>query len=160
MVIEIAKKDEKERVCRQILKSLPDYFGNPESIEEYARGCRELPVWADMDSGTARGFIAFRPTSPCAGEIYVMGVIKEHHRRGLGRKLFAALYGYTKAAGFRFLTVKTVQMGRYPDYDRTNLFYRSLGFSELECFPTLWDEANPCQVYIMCVNSEKGERTL
>lgn len=160
MVIEIAKKDEKERVCREILMSLPDYFGNPESIEEYARGCRELPVWADIEDKAPRGFIAFRQTSPYAGEVYVMGVIKEHHRRGLGKKLFAALYGYAKAAGLRFLTVKTVQMGRYPDYDRTNLFYRSLGFCELECFPTLWDEANPCQVYIMCVNSEKGEGTL
>ena len=152
MVMEIAEREDKERICREILNCLPDYFGNPESIEEYALNCRELPLWADVDKGAARGFIAFRPTSGCAGEIYVMGVRGEHHRRGLGRELFGALYGYAKAAGFRFLTVKTVQMGKYPDYDRTNLFYRSLGFQELECFPTLWDEQNPCQVYIMCVN--------
>ena len=65
--------------------------------------------------------------------------------------MFGALFRYVKDKGFRFLTVKTVQMGRYPDYDRTNLFYQSLGFQELECFPTLWDEQNPCQVYIMDV---------
>ena len=74
MIIELTGKDEKECICREILKSLPDWFGNPESIEEYALGCRELPVWADADSGKARGFIAFKPTSSCAGEIYVMGV--------------------------------------------------------------------------------------
>ena len=45
--------------------------------------------------------------------------------------------------------VKTVQMGRYKEYDATNLFYRSLGFKEFEVFPDLWDEWNPCQVYVM-----------
>ena len=51
--------------------------------------------------------------------------------------------------GYAFLQVKTVQMGRCEEYDRTNLFYQSLGFKEFEVFPTLWDEHNPCQIYIM-----------
>lgn len=34
------------------------------------------------------------------------------------------------------------------EIDITNAFYESLGFEELECFPTLWDEWNPCQVYV------------
>jgi len=42
-------------------------------------------------------------------------------------------------------------MGRYDIYDDTNRFYLSLGFRELEVFPTLWDEGNPCQVYIMAI---------
>lgn len=152
MITELKEKTEKEQACREILSSLPDWFGNPESVEEYAASCRELPVWADICSGTAAGFIAFRPTSGCAGEIYVMGVRRELHRRGLGRELFRPLYAYARENGFQFLTVKTVQQGKYPDYDRTNLFYKSLGFLELECFPGLWDEQNPCQVYIMDVN--------
>lgn len=28
-------------------------------------------------------------------------------------------------------------------------FYKSLGFKEFEVFPTLWDEWNPCQIYVM-----------
>lgn len=151
MIIKLEEKDWKEQVCREILKALPDWFGNPESIEEYAANCRELPLWADMEDGAVRGFIAFKPTSPCAGEVHVMGVRQEYHRHGVGRELFASLYAYAMTNGFSFLTVKTVQQGCYPDYDRTNLFYQSLGFRELECFPTLWDEANPCQVYIMDV---------
>lgn len=149
MVIEIEEKDRREQVCREILKSLPDWFGNPESLEEYARNCRDLPLWADIEDGATRGFIAFKPTSPYAGEVHVMGVRQEYHRHGVGRGLFASLYGYAKAENFGFLTVKTVRMGCYPDYDQTNRFYQSLGFMELECFPTLWDEANPCQMYIM-----------
>lgn len=54
--------------------------------------------------------------------------------------------------GYEFMQVKTVKMGIYEDYDATNLFYKSLGFKELEVFPTLWDEANPCQIYIMGLN--------
>lgn len=54
-------------------------------------------------------------------------------------------------SGYSFLQVKTVQMGRYADYDNTNRFYISLGFKEFEVFPTLWDEQNPCQIYVMAL---------
>ena len=54
-----------------------------------------------------------------------------------------------KADGYEFTQVKTVKMGMYEDYDKTNLFYRSCGFKELEVLPFHWDEANPCQIYVM-----------
>ncbi len=44
---------------------------------------------------------------------------------------------------------KTVQTGHYEEYDRTNAFYQRMGFLPLECLPTLWDEWNPCQVYVL-----------
>ena len=47
------------------------------------------------------------------------------------------------------LQVKTVQTGHYAEYDRTNAFYQRMGFLPLECLPTLWDEWNPCQVYVL-----------
>ena len=47
--------------------------------------------------------------------------------------------------------MKTVQMGRYEEYDATNRFYQSLGFKEFEVFPALWGEQNPCQIYVMGV---------
>lgn len=56
-----------------------------------------------------------------------------------------------KRLGYSFIQVKTVQMGIYDIYDNTNRFYLSLGFKELEVFPTLWDECNPCQIYIMAI---------
>jgi len=42
-------------------------------------------------------------------------------------------------------------MGKYEAYDKTNRFYISLGFKEFEIFPTLWDERNPCQIYVMAL---------
>ena len=53
--------------------------------------------------------------------------------------------------GLRDASWRGVQMGRYPAYDDTNRFYLSLGFKEFEVFPTLWDEWNPCQVYVMAL---------
>ena len=49
------------------------------------------------------------------------------------------------------IQVKTVKMGMYEDYDRTNQFYISLGFKEFEVLNSLWDENNPCQIYVMAV---------
>ena len=80
-----------------------------------------------------------------------MGVLPRYHRRGVGRALFQALRGDARRRGYEFLQVKTVREGSYPQYDRTIAFYRSLGFRELECFPTLWDEWNPCQILVMAV---------
>ncbi len=77
-----------------------------------------------------------------------MGVLPAYHRQGIGRALFAAFHQYAREKGYAFLQVKTVQEGCYASYDQTNAFYRSLGFRELECFPTLWDRQNPCQIYI------------
>ena len=84
-------------------------------------------------------------------ELVVMGVRREHHRQGVGRALVEAAREHAAAAGYSFLQVKTVQMGRYREFDETNRFYLSLGFREFEVFPKLWDEWNPCQVYVMAL---------
>lgn len=78
-----------------------------------------------------------------------MGVLPAYHRSGTGRQLFAAIRAEAIARGCRLLQVKTVQTGHYAEYDRTNAFYQRMGFLPLECLPTLWDEWNPCQVYVL-----------
>lgn len=84
-------------------------------------------------------------------ELAVMGVLKEYHRKGLGKALFECAKRAAYEKGYSFLQVKTVQMGKYEDYDKTNRFYMALGFKEFEVFPTLWDEGNPCQIYVMAL---------
>lgn len=78
-----------------------------------------------------------------------MGVLKEYHRKGIGKMLFEEAKATAYKQGFSFIQVKTVQMGLYEDYDKTNQFYKSLVFKEFEVFPALWDELNPCQIYVM-----------
>ena len=95
------------------------------------------------------GFLCLKETGNATVELAVMGVMKEFHRNGIGRKLVEKAKEVAKAQGYEFMQVKTVKMGVYEDYDQTNLFYISCGFKELEVFPLLWDELNPCQVYVM-----------
>lgn len=151
MVQLITDPSEKEKTASAVLSALPDWFGLPESTAAYVRESRDMPFWADVEDGRPRGFIALKETSPHTAEIAVMGVLPQYHRQGIGRALFDAFHAYARERGYSFLQVKTVQEGHYAEYDRTNAFYRSLGFKELECFPTLWDEWNPCQVFVMSV---------
>ena len=78
-----------------------------------------------------------------------MVVLKDYHRSGIGRLLVEMAKETASSRGYEFMQVKTVKMGVYEDYDKTNLFYISCGFKELEVFPLLWDDANPCQIYVM-----------
>ena len=151
MVNEIIKPEEKEKIARIILTKLPDWFGLPESTEEYLRCCKNMPFWTATVDTKVQGFIALKENSAFTAEIYVMGVLPDLHHHGIGTLLFERFFNYAKEKGYEFIQVKTVQKGHYEEYDRTNQFYESLGFRELECLPTLWDKHNPCQIYIKAV---------
>lgn len=149
MIERISDPAEKKRISRTILEALTDWFGIQESREEYIENSGEQIFLADIRENDPLGFLCLKETGKDTMELAVMGVMKEYHRKGIGRELFEAAKEYAAHRGYSFLQVKTVQMGRYESYDRTNQFYLSLGFKEFEVFPTLWDEWNPCQVYIM-----------
>ena len=146
---EITLPNDKQCIAREVLEALPDWFGIPEAREEYIKKSAAQPFFAAFDGENAVGFLCLDETGKDTAELYVMGVLKDHHRRGVGRRLFEAAKERARALGYSFLQVKTVQMGKYPEYDATNRFYLALGFREFEVFPTLWDEWNPCQIYVM-----------
>ena len=64
-----------------------------------------------------------------------------------------AMTNFSYAAG----AMEAPAAGMYADYDITNRFYLSLGFKEFEVFPTLWDELNPCQIYVMALCPPTGD---
>ena len=140
---------EKQRIARSILEALPDWFGVPESREEYIRESTDLPFFAAYDGDCPIGFVCLKETGKETVELHVMGVLKEYHRKSAGRKLVERAKEAAIQQGYAFLQVKTVQAGKYEEYDRTNRFYRAMGFMEFEVFPSLWDEHNPCQIYVM-----------
>jgi len=139
----------KETISRDILTSLTDWFGIPEARDEYIAGSKGKSFFCAYDNGMPVGFLYLKETGKHTVELAVMGIRKEYHRQGIGRKLFNKAKEEARESGYSFMQVKTVQMGRYEIYDATNNFYLSMGFKELEVFPTLWDECNPCQIYIM-----------
>lgn len=148
-------RQEKQRVARVILEALPEWFGIPEARENYIRESADEIMLVSSEGGEPDGFLCLKETGRDTLELAVMGVLKEHHRQGVGTALVRAAKRIARERGYSFLQVKTVQMGRYPEYDATNRFYLSLGFKEFEVFPTLWDEWNPCQIYVMSVDDSE-----
>lgn len=148
VIKEIVDIKEKEKISRDILNDLPEWFGMPESTEEYIVDSQDKPFIACFLDNDAVGFVALNSTSNDCADIFVMGIKKNYHRMGIGTKLNYAYEELAKKLGYTYTQVKTVQSGHYKEYDITNNFYKSVGYKELECFPNLWDEWNPCQVYI------------
>ena len=148
---QIHRDEERKTIARMILESLPEWFGIPEAREAYIAESKGNPFFCALDGETPVGFLCLKETGRHTVELAVMGVRKEYHRKGIGRALFDAAKKEAKKQGYSFIQVKTVQMGKYAEYDDTNRFYLTLGFKELEVFPTLWDEWNPCQIYIMAI---------
>ena len=149
MVITINDTDEKRAIARKVLEDLTEWFEVEDSREGFIRDCADWTFLAAKNDGNITGFLCLRETGNATVELAVMGVMKGYHRNGVGRELVEKAKEAARADGYEFMQVKTVQMGIYEDYDRTNLFYISCGFRELEVFPLLWDEANPCQIYVM-----------
>ncbi len=149
MIVTIKDSDEKRAIARKVLEDLTQWFEVEESREGYIHDCADWTFLAAKDDEKTMGFLCLKETGNATVELAVMGVMKECQRSGLGRELVEKAKEVAKADGYEFMQVKTVKMGMYEDYDRTNRFYISCGFKELEVFPTLWDEANPCQIYVM-----------
>lgn len=148
VVKNIINSEEKERVAREILYDLPEWFGMPESTESYITDSKEMPYLVAYIDGELAGFIVLNATSKHTPEIFVMGVKKEFHNKGIGKRLNESYETLAKEQGYLYSQVKTVKSGHYEEYDITNKFYQAMGYVELECFPELWDSWNPCQIYI------------
>lgn len=147
----ITDKDTKQKIVRKILEALPDWFGIPEAREEYIENSADQICIAAAEDGKPVGFLCLNETGKDTMELTVMGILQEYHRQGIGRALVMAAKETACSMGYSFLQVKTVRMGQYDIYDDTNRFYLDMGFKEFEVFPTLWDEWNPCQIYVMYI---------
>lgn len=150
-IIKVIKDEEKKKITRAILEALPEWFGIVEAREEYILDSVGKDFFCALEKDKVVGFLYLKQTGKDTVELAVMGVLKEYHRKGIGRALFEYAKESIKESGYSFIQVKTVKMGMYEDYDRTNQFYISLGFKEFEVLNSLWDENNPCQIYVMAV---------
>lgn len=148
MIEQIKDADTKRTIARNVLEALHDWFEVDESREQYIAESADQIFLAAKQDGRYVGFLCLKQTGDATVELAVMGVLKEYHRSGLGRALVQEAERIAKDAGFSFMQVKTVRMGVYEDYDRTNLFYLSCGFRELEVIEAIWGAENPCQIYI------------
>lgn len=149
IIQEIRLPEHRRQIARTILEMLPEWFGLPESRESYIAQSGEQTFLAALEGERPLGFLSLKETGRETLELAVMGVDRHCHRQGIGRALVLQAQALARMQGYALMQVKTVQMGCSAVYDRTNRFYRAMGFLELEVFPTLWDAWNPCQVYVL-----------
>ena len=142
---EVISPDEKSKICNDVLRALPSWFGIESSIVDYTKDVQSMPFYAAFDCDIPVGFVAIKRHNSDTAEVYVMGILKDYHRKGIGRKLIELCEEYCIDNKMTFLTVKTLDESRESkSYENTRLFYLSVGFKPLEVFPLLWDESNPC----------------
>jgi len=136
---------QKADICDKILRALPAWFGIEESIVDYVAGVCDNPFYAVIIEGTPVGFVSLTVHNSYTAEIYVMGILEEHHGHGIGKRLVEICEAFCIERGMEFLTVKTLDES-HPDvnYAKTRLFYQAMGFKPLEIFPLLWGESCPC----------------
>ena len=149
MIEQIKDSETKKAIARKILEALHDWFEVDESREKYIADCVNWIFLAAKEDDDYVGFLCLKETGDATVELAVMGVLKEYHRKGLGRKLLEAAKKIAGEEGYSFMQVKTVKMGVYEDYDITNHFYKACGFKEFEVIKEIWGEENPCQIYVM-----------
>jgi GNAT superfamily N-acetyltransferase len=148
MVRQINDLELKRKYTKEILEDLVDWFGVEKYRKDYIDKSESLVYFLYQEMDKALGFLMVKETSKDALEIHCMGVLKAHHGKGYGKALVQAASKYATEQGYKLLQVKTVAFGHYDVYDQSNLFYQAMDFHQLEIFPTLWDEHNPCLLYV------------
>ena len=144
-------------VCEDILRSLPDWFGIEESIQEYAAAIRKMPTVAATRNGQVIGFLALHRHNEVTAEIHVMAVREEYHRAGAGSALVAAAERWSREQGCRLLEVKTLGPSHPSEhYQRTRAFYAARGFLPLEELEGLWP-GNPCLIMVKVLGAATPE---
>ncbi len=147
IISKITDPEFKAKIVEEILLDLPDWFGLPESIKKYIEDSKSLPLWLASVGEESVGFVTLSQSSEECAELHCMGVKMKYHHQGIGTLLYKELEQYAKKS-FDYIQVKTVEEGRYKEYDQTVAFYKRMGFVKLEVFPALWDKNNPCLIMI------------
>ena len=70
MIKFIRDQKEKKKISADILQSLPEWFGIPESTEEYIETSAGLPFWAVYAEGEPAGFLAMKETGPVTATLF------------------------------------------------------------------------------------------
>jgi GNAT superfamily N-acetyltransferase len=138
--------------CREILATIPTWFGIEEANENYIARAEQQPAIIASFDGREVGILVLEHHSPYASEVYLMAVRAEHHRHGVGRALLQRAEAQLARAGVEFLQVKTLSASAEDEgYAKTRAFYLAYGFRPLEEFPDLWDPQNPALQLIKTV---------
>jgi GNAT superfamily N-acetyltransferase len=131
--------------CELVLRSLPRWFGQEDSLLEYVRKTSELPTFISSSGSEISGFVTLRQHFAQAFEVTCLAVHASSRGTGVGRALIEQACRWARTQGGTLLQVKTLAPEHpSPEYAQTRAFYAAMGFVPLEVFPTLWSARHPC----------------
>lgn len=92
--------------CIEILRALPDWFGIPESIDDYAAQLPSLDTVVATSHEKVEGFATVKFHNADSAELYLIAVRQELHRQGIGTRLLSVVERMVLAQGCSFFQVK------------------------------------------------------
>jgi GNAT superfamily N-acetyltransferase len=136
--IEQVQPEEAEKLCRKIMATLPEWFGQPEANESYANGTLErVTLVAKNELEKPVGMITLEFPFANNSHIYWVAVKKDYHGKGIGTKLMVAAEEYCRSHGCASLTVKTISTKNSDVYYlKTMHYFLKCGFKPLFELPT------------------------
>ena len=120
---------------RRILQALPEWFGDPEAIEQYVAdaGNNDYLSIVARQSGTTIGVALIRRHFPESAELHLIALSPEARGKGAGRALINRIATDLADDGCVLLSVHTVGLSFDSDsYAETRAFYRATDFYPLE----------------------------
>ncbi len=128
MPLRVERRQDPEAV-REVLATVPEWFGIPEANETYVEAAGRLPSYLAVDGEEVVGVALLEEHFPRSRELHLIAVRRDRHRQGAGRLLVEAVASDLRGAGVRLLEVHTVGPSHDDDgYARTRAFYDGLGF--------------------------------
>lgn len=119
----------------RVLRSLPQWFGVEEAIQQYIRDAADLAyesltAWS---GDRCVGVALIRRHYPETGELHLLAVHAAYRRTGVGQRLVRRAASDLISTGAQLFSVHTVGPS-YQDtgYAQTRDFYASMGFVPLE----------------------------
>ncbi|WP_220668533.1 MULTISPECIES: GNAT family N-acetyltransferase [Micrococcaceae] len=135
---------------RRILKALPEWFGDPEAIEQYVvdAGNDDYLSIVARQSGTTIGVALIRRHFPESAELHLVALSPEARGKGAGRALIDRVAADLANDGCALLSVHTVGPSFDSEsYAETRAFYRATDFYPLEEHHNL-DWAGPTLILV------------
>ena len=88
-ICRVTSNEEKQRITRQVLEALPEWFGIPEARENYISESRDQLFFCAYAADKPVGFLYLKETGKATVELYVMGVPQ---RQKSGKRSWILLY--------------------------------------------------------------------
>ena len=137
---------------RSILDTIPEWFGLPESNDDYVAKADLLRNVVARDGDEIVGICLLLEHNPHSVEIDLLAVPRARHRQGIGGAILDHVERELHERGVTVLHLKTFGPSiEYEPYASTRAFYVAHGFVAMEERTDVWDESNPCLFLVKCI---------